>query len=189
MPCNIYGMPSKSTELTREEPPRWLALCAVNLAALDELTAARERKTFLDAQNADLRPFAKSGGKLLMYHGWSDPQIPAGSSVGYYTRVMDAMGGPARTQESVRLYMVPGMNHCQGGPGTGTFDEVAAAEQWLQTGRSPAQIPASRATAGRMERPPSWSPAERLHTATSGHLLAVPPPRRPDSPRALIRSP
>jgi feruloyl esterase len=53
---------------------------------------------------------------------------------------------------SIQLYMVPGMNHCQGGPGTGTFDEVAAAEQWLQTGRSPAQIPASHATAGVIDR-------------------------------------
>ena len=106
----------------------------------------------MNALDPNLKKFADSKGKLLMYHGWSDPQIPAGSSVGYYTRVMEAMGGPGRTQESVRLYMVPGMNHCQGGVGTSTVDWLGALEAWVENGKAPDQIVASKVTNGKTER-------------------------------------
>ncbi len=105
----------------------------------------------LGSTSTDLKAFFARGGKLLMYHGWSDPQVTPFNSIAFFDKVV-AAHGPDAVGTSVQLYMVPGMNHCQGGPGTGTFDEVAAAEQWLQTGRSPAQIPASRATAGVIDR-------------------------------------
>jgi feruloyl esterase len=95
--------------------------------------------------NPDLRPFAERSGKLLMYHGWSDPQIPAGSSVEYYERVLKTMGGPGKTQETARLFMVPGMNHCGGGPGTTQFDMLAVLEAWVEQGRAPDRIQASGA--------------------------------------------
>jgi feruloyl esterase len=98
-----------------------------------------------------LKPFASSGGKLLMYHGWSDPQIPAGSSVAYYDRVLQTMGGAA-AQQTARLFMVPGMNHCGGGPGTTSFDMLAALEAWVEQGRAPDRIQASRVTNGTPDR-------------------------------------
>ena len=103
----------------------------------------------INAMDANLRPFAASGGKLLMYHGWSDPQIPAASSVQYYDRVLETMGGASKVRDNVRLYMVPGMNHCGGGTGTATFDMLAALEQWVEKGAAPAQIPASRTVQGK----------------------------------------
>ena len=106
----------------------------------------------INAMDPNLKPFASSGGKLLMYHGWSDPQIPAGSSVSYYDRVLQTMGGAAATQQTARLFMVPGMNHCGGGSGTATFDMLAALEAWVEQGRAPDQIPASRVTGGKTER-------------------------------------
>jgi len=118
----------------------------------------------MNALDPNLKKFADSKGKLLMYHGWSDPQIPAGSSVGYYTRVMDAMGGPARTQESVRLYMVPGMNHCQGGVGTSTVDWVGALEAWVENGKAPDQIVASKVTNGKTERTRPLCPFPQVAT-------------------------
>jgi feruloyl esterase len=54
--------------------------------------------------------------------------------------------------KSIQLYMVPGMGHCQGGPGTDTFDKVAAIEQWVATGKAPDQIVASHLTAGKVDR-------------------------------------
>jgi feruloyl esterase len=107
----------------------------------------------INAMDANLRPFAKSGGRLLMYHGWADPQIPAASSVQYYQRVLDTMGGASRVKENARLFMVPGMTHCGGGVGTATFDMLAALEQWVEQGKAPDQIPASRVLPdGKIER-------------------------------------
>jgi feruloyl esterase len=106
----------------------------------------------INALDPDLKRFAASNGKMIMYHGWADPQIPAESSVGYYTRAMEAMGGANKTKENVRLFMVPGMNHCQGGVGTSTFDMLAALEQWVENNKAPDSIPASKVTQGKTER-------------------------------------
>jgi feruloyl esterase len=106
----------------------------------------------INALEPNLKPFASSKGKMILYHGWADPQIPAESSVGYYTRLIDAMGGASKAKENVRLFMVPGMNHCQGGVGTSTFDMVAALEQWVEGNKAPESIPASKVTQGKTER-------------------------------------
>jgi feruloyl esterase len=87
-----------------------------------------------------------------MYHGWADPQISAGSSVEYYKRVLHTMGSASKVCENVRLFIVPGMNHCGGGNGTATFDMLAALEQWLEKGSAPAQIPAAHVADGKTER-------------------------------------
>ena len=113
------------------------------------LTAENEFK-ILDADNPDLTPFFRSGGKLLMYHGWSDPGIPARSSVSYYESARAKTGRAA--DESLRLFMVPGMGHCGGGQGVNTFDFVAPLDQWVSSGKPPATIPASRVTNGKVER-------------------------------------
>jgi feruloyl esterase len=105
----------------------------------------------LNTVSPNLKPFFARGGKLLMYHGWNDQQVPASSSTGYYTRVVGALGNGA-VGKSIQLYMVPGMNHCQGGAGTDTFDKVAAIEEWMAKGRAPAQIIASHATDGNVDR-------------------------------------
>lgn len=98
----------------------------------------------LNARDPDLSAFFKRGGKLIQYHGWSDPQIPPRSSVIYYQSVLDTMGGYAKVQNSYRLFMVPGMGHCGGGDGTSTFDMLSALEQWVTSGKVPQMIPASR---------------------------------------------
>jgi feruloyl esterase len=106
----------------------------------------------INALDPNLKRFAASNGRLIIYHGWTDPQISPESSAGYYERVMKEMGGAKKTQENVRLFMVPGMNHCGGGDGTATFDMHAALEQWVEKGAAPAQIPAARGAGGKTER-------------------------------------
>lgn len=105
----------------------------------------------LNTAGHNLKPFFARGGKLLLYHGWSDQQNPASTSVGYFERVVKAVG-KGTIGKSIQLYMVPGMNHCQGGVGTDTFDKIAAIEAWMATGTAPAQIVASHATDGKIDR-------------------------------------
>jgi feruloyl esterase len=95
----------------------------------------------IDATDPDLSRFAAHGGKLIQYHGWSDPGVAPMSSVNYYEKVAKTLGKPST--DFYRLFMIPGMQHCVGGPGTDRFDALAALEQWVEQGRSPDRIVAA----------------------------------------------
>lgn len=99
--------------------------------------------------NPDLKPFQSRGGKLIQYHGFSDPDITPLNSINYYQSVEKTIGDP---RGFYRLFMVPGMYHCNGGPGPNTFDRLGALEQWVEQGKAPDQIVASHSTAGRVDR-------------------------------------
>ncbi|HEV3329535.1 MAG TPA: tannase/feruloyl esterase family alpha/beta hydrolase [Bryobacteraceae bacterium] len=105
-----------------------------------------------NAIDANLKPFFGHQGKLLMYHGWSDQQIPPGGTLNYYGNIVKAVGGPAKASDSVRLFMVPGMGHCGGGDGPNVFDTVTALEQWVEKGKAPEKLIASYATNGAVDR-------------------------------------
>ena len=87
-----------------------------------------------------------------MYHGWSDQNVPPLSTINYYKSVLDKMGGGSKTSDWLRLFMVPGMAHCGGGEGPNRFDMVTAIEQWVEKGKAPEQIVASRISDGKVAR-------------------------------------
>ena len=87
--------------------------------------------------------FVKKGGKLVLYHGASDPSIPAARTLSFYQQLAERNGGYAKTQASVRFFLAPGMHHCGGGPGPDRFDTLTALENWVEQGQAPATISAS----------------------------------------------
>ncbi len=97
-----------------------------------------------NATDPDLSAFRANGGKLIQYHGWSDPDITPLNSINYYESVSKTMPD---TGGFYRLFLVPGMQHCQGGPGPSKFDMVGALEQWVEHGAAPDQVLASHVSA------------------------------------------
>jgi feruloyl esterase len=99
--------------------------------------------TFDTYRDATLAGFRKRGGKLLIFHGTADPIFSALESIDYYQRLARNNGGTERTGSWARLFLVPGMNHCAGGPATDSFDGLGAITNWVEKGPAPARIEAS----------------------------------------------
>lgn len=113
----------------------------------------------LNATDPDLRQAQRHGTKLLMYFGWADALISPRAGVSYYERVIERSGGVAKTRAFFRLFMVPGMTHCQGGPGPNAFGQSAltpglredaehdirrALETWVESGVAPKRLVAAK---------------------------------------------
>ena len=94
----------------------------------------------LDADSTDYSQLRRHHGKLLLYGGLSDPVFSANDLVDYYRRVISANGGLAATQRLVRLFLVPGMNHCGGGRALNQFDALSAMQSWVEHGRAPKRL-------------------------------------------------
>jgi feruloyl esterase len=108
-----------------------------------DIVLAEERNEAINALDPNLKAFISGGGKLIQYHGWSDPQIAPAGTTQYYDRVVAASGGRENVHGSYRLFMAPGMGHCSGGEGPNTFDMLTALERWVEAGVAPEQITAS----------------------------------------------
>jgi feruloyl esterase len=96
----------------------------------------------LNSENPDLSAF-QHGGRLILYHGWDDAAITPYNSIQYFEAVRRTMG-PGTVDQFARLYMVPGMSHCIGGPGPNSFDMLGALEAWVEHGAAPDRIIASK---------------------------------------------
>lgn len=99
--------------------------------------------SILDVPHDGLGPFFARGGKLLLSHGWNDGLIPASNSLRFYGDLYRALPAPA-AQQQLRLFMVPGMDHCAGGEGTSEFDTLGTIDAWASTGVAPSRIIAAR---------------------------------------------
>ena len=99
----------------------------------------------------NLNTFSNHGGKLMFFHGVSDPWFSALDTIDYYERMTKANGGPEQVMNWSRLYLAPGVGHCSGGPvALDTFDMLSALVDWVEKGTAPASVTATgRALPGR----------------------------------------
>jgi feruloyl esterase len=136
------------------DDPHWNVLTA----SIDESLRRAQEKTAkaLNATDPDLQPFQSRGGKLILYHGWNDQAISPLNTIHYYQEIQKTMT-PSSVSQFVRLYMVPGMQHCAAGPGPNTFGQFGPAqdhdpgkniyfalENWVEGNQPPGQIIATK---------------------------------------------
>jgi feruloyl esterase len=110
---------------------------------------------YLDAKDTNIGTFVRSGGKLLIWHGWSDGAVPPEMAIDLYGRIRrdtPVVPGQAGLNQSVRLFMVPGVQHCSWGTGLTEFDALAALEHWVEQGQAPERIPATQLVDGKPAR-------------------------------------
>ena len=119
----------------------------------------------VNASNPDISAYVKQGGKLILSGGWNNALVPAGAVLNYYNGVEAAIGRD-NTRRSVRLYMVPGMIECNGGPGTDTFDMLGVMRRWVERGQAPQDVTASRVEHGKVVRTRPLCPWPQTATYT-----------------------
>ncbi len=130
--------------------------------SLDDAVAVSDEKfsAVLNSTASDMTAFNAHGGKLIIYHGWNDAAISALNSINYYDSVGGKMG-LAERDSFLRLFMVPGMQHCGGGPGPDVFGQggfspvndaqhniYLALEQWVENSTAPSSVIASKLASG-----------------------------------------
>ena len=96
--------------------------------------------SLFSAMDPDLTGFKNRGGKLLMYMGWNDPIGGVRTPIEYYEKAERVLGGRKNARNVVRLFMIPGMDHCAGGDGASNFDWLGELDKWVETGKGPDSV-------------------------------------------------
>ncbi len=110
---------------------------------------SRNLASIADATNTDLTALKDAGGKLILWHGWVDSALTAYGSLDYFEA---AEKSDPNVRDYFRLFMMPGVFHCSGGPGPDRVDWVSAIEDWVESGKAPQQPVASRVSEGMLEK-------------------------------------
>jgi feruloyl esterase len=100
---------------------------------------SKQAAEILNATNPDLSAFRKRGGKMIIYSGWSDAAAPGLATVGYYE---DVVAQDETAAEDARLFMMPGVEHCFGGPGPSFVNFLTEIDQWVESDTAPEQVTA-----------------------------------------------
>lgn len=125
----------------------------------------RQWTSFMNADNPDLSAFRARRGKLLLWHGWADPALNALATIRYYDEVV---ARDPTAKDDVRLFLMPGVLHCAGGPGPDRFDAIAAIVNWVEKGDAPSRLIATKrtGTAVTRTRPLCAYPAKAVYSGT-----------------------
>jgi feruloyl esterase len=142
---------------------------------VDDVTAGKGAlmSAITDATDPDLTRFVvRNRGKLLIYHGWADGDVHPEPTLDYYKSVVQATfkGDLDAARRNVRLFMVPGMDHCGGGPGPNEWDRLAPLVAWIEKGEPPDHLVATHATGGTVdnERKVCAYPQRAVYTGPAG---------------------
>ena len=119
-------------------PPKTFAL---NDLAFERATFERLKPmhALYDATNPDLAAFFGRGGRLLLWHGWSDPHISPLNTIAYFNAVHATMGAETADKD-LRLFLIPGLYHCEGGEGFTRTDILTPLIDWVETGKAPSEL-------------------------------------------------
>lgn len=144
---NPLGIATSHYRYVVFEDPQWDPYTFDLARDLPRAAAIDAKGAQLNAADPNLDEFRKGGGKLLMYHGWSDGLIPAHNSIDYFEAVLAREIGARddalrKLQDDVRLFMVPGMDHCGGGRGDFNLDALTALERWVEHDEPPQTLEA-----------------------------------------------
>jgi pimeloyl-ACP methyl ester carboxylesterase len=127
--------------------------------------------------STDISRFKNRRGKIIWYHGSSDPGPPVTGTIEYYKQLAARNGGVRETSNFARLFLVPGMGHCTGGPATDQFDMLTPLVAWVETGTAPDRIVASgthfTSAPTTRSRPLCPFPREARYTGPAGGDLSV----------------
>jgi feruloyl esterase len=102
--------------------------------------ALHDSDPLVEPASTNLTTFSGNGGKLIFFHGDSDPWFSPLDTLRYYKEMTVANGGPGPVEQWSRLFLVPGMAHCGGGPSLDQFDMLTALVNWVQKGIAPDSI-------------------------------------------------
>jgi hypothetical protein len=103
----------------------------------------------LNATDPNLDKFKARGGKLVLWHGWSDPALSALGTIKYYEQVE---ARDKKVRDFARMFVMPGVLHCTGGPGPDRADWAAVIDNWVEKGQAPERVIASKMAAGAVAR-------------------------------------
>ncbi|KAL4164592.1 hypothetical protein KRP22_004457 [Phytophthora ramorum] len=140
----------------------------------------RPRHPLLDSVSADLSEFEAAGGKLILWHGWADPQISPRTTIAYHEALQANMGADV-VEGFNRLYLLPGVYHCGSGEGPSELDLVTPMMKWIEEGIAPHAVMTSSATSESTNDAGQWqsSGSSRRLTSGSGSSVTVTRPVYP----------
>ena len=139
------------------------------------------------AVDPDLSAFHAKGGKLILWHGWSDPHISPINSIAYYEAVEKLMGKDV-TSNFMKFYLFPGMHHCFGGDGPYQFDLTTAIMRWVEQGVEPDEIIASQSSKPAGFNTAGAPEAQATHEETADGQLPAIDRSRPIYPYPYVAS-
>ena len=145
-PSSQFGFATQGFKHLIFDDPEW------SYASYDFETFESDSKnlaSIADATDTDISAFKAAGGKLILWHGWMDAALTAYASIDYFEAVEKA---DPDVRDYFRLFMMPGVFHCAGGPGPDRVDWLAAIENWVEKGVPPEQPRAVRVSGGKLEK-------------------------------------
>jgi feruloyl esterase len=173
-PPNPGNVPSGTTGLLPGSELQWAVFLGPKNLAARWAWGKAAAPVSRDASAVDLSAFAAAKGKLIIYQGLADPLVSPLRTIRYYEMLAKSMKGIINTQGSVRLFAVPGMNHCAGGEGAHRINFLSVLENWA-AGRSPDDVIAFKALAATLpEHPFAPEALDGAQAVVGGWMLGGP---------------